>query len=408
MNWPNRLSIPRAALGATLAVLGAWFAPAAPRGVSGHQSPPTPAKDAGAWFEKGAAALRAGDLAAAESDFHRVLALDPNSGAAYVNLGVIAMRRKDWNEALKNLNKAEKLAPKMTGIRLNIGLVYFHQEKYAEAIAPLQSVLRDQPDSQQARYLLGLCQLFTSQFAASAHTLTPLWDHMSDQVMYLYVVSIAAHEAGQKELDEKALKQLLTVGGNTPELHMILGKAHYQHQEYDPALAEFQEAREANPELPLLHFNLGITYKQLERDGEAEGEFLKDIAIDPDVPDNYYQLGLLYSRQQKDDDAEKAFQEALKRDPRRSGAWFGLAKIYERQQKYADALHAVDEAVRLAPDSRLVHFLRGQILQHLGRKDEAKAEFLMAKKLMDQGLKEDREKMEQLSTTNPELKQVPE
>ena len=189
-------------------MISAAFAPLAIVTASTHQAQTAPSLDARAWFEKGTTALQSGDLAAAESDFHHVLALDPNSGAAYVNLGVIAMRRKDWNEALNNLDKAEKLAPKMTGIRLNIGLVYFHQEKYAEAIAPLESVLRDQPDSQQARYLLGLCQLFTNHFSAAAYTLAPLWDPMSYQVMYLYVLSIAAHEAGEKELDEKALKHL--------------------------------------------------------------------------------------------------------------------------------------------------------------------------------------------------------
>src|SRR5215469_15151892 len=371
-----------ATLALTLALIGSaagWPFALETRG----QAKPAPTPDARTWFEKGQAALQAGDLASAEKDFRQVLGLDPYAAAAYVNLGVIAMRRKDWNEALKNLNNAE-------------------------AVAPLQSVLRDQPDSQQARYLLGLCQVFTNEFAAAARTLTPLWEQMSDNVMYLYVLSIAAHESGEKPLDEKAGKQMLAVGGNSPELHMILGKAHYHHQEYDPALEEFQKALAADPNLPLLHFNLGITYKQLGRNSEAEREFLTDIRIDPDVADNYYQLGLIYSQQQKDADAERVFQEALKRDPRRSGAWFGLAKIYEREQRYDEALKAVDQAVQLAPDSRLVHFLRGQILQRLGRSQEAKAEFAMAKNLMNQGLKEDREKMEQLSTTNPELKQIPE
>ena len=141
--------------------------------------------------------MQSGELNAAEEAFHRVLAMDPQSGAAYANLGVVAMRRKNWDEALKNLKKAERLSPKMIGVRLNIGLVEFHRQNYAEAIPPFESVVREERSSTQARYLLGLCQLFTERYAAAAQTLEPLWDQMSGDVLYLYVLGIAANSAGE-------------------------------------------------------------------------------------------------------------------------------------------------------------------------------------------------------------------
>ena len=71
------------------------------------------------------------------------------------------------------------------------------------------------------------------------------------------------------------------------------------------------------------------------------------------------------------------------------------------------ALRAIDEAVKLVPKSERVRFLRGQILQRLGRTEEAKAEFATAKKLMNEGLQEDREKMEDWAVPVPELVQAP-
>src|ERR1700720_2219926 len=120
-----------------------------------------PAKDPQVWFAKGQAALQAGDLDSAETDFRKVTAADQSSGAAYANLGVIAMRRKHWDQALALLQKAEKLDPQMTGVRLNIGLVKYRRGDYAGAIKPLTAVVREIPASQQARYLLGLCKVFT-------------------------------------------------------------------------------------------------------------------------------------------------------------------------------------------------------------------------------------------------------
>src|SRR6202158_2106562 len=172
-----------------------------------------------AWFAKGQAALQNGDLDAAETAFRQVIAGDPNAGAAYSNLGVISMRRKDWDHAITLLRKAEKLEPRMAGIRLNIGLVEYRRGNYAAAIAPLSSVLRDQPHSQQARYLLGLCQVFTRKFSEAVTVLEPLWPEKSDDVLYLYLIDIAAVESGQKELAEKILSRMIAVGGGTPEFH---------------------------------------------------------------------------------------------------------------------------------------------------------------------------------------------
>jgi len=168
-------------------------------------------------FTEGEAALQRGELETAEAAFRMVLAADPRSGAAYANLGVIAMRRKDWDHALSLLQKAERLEPKMAGIRLDIGLIKYRSADYAGAIAPLASVVRDQPESQQARYLLGLCDVFTEHYADAVAALEPLWSRQSNDFMYLYVLGIAAHNANQKELNEKALSRLVEIGGNKPE-----------------------------------------------------------------------------------------------------------------------------------------------------------------------------------------------
>ena len=245
-----------------LAAGSAGWPPAAP----GHPSLASSerqtriADDPQTWFQRGQSALQNGDLQSAEDAFRKVLAADPKAGAAYANLGVIAMRRKQWEEALKYLKKAQSLSPKMAGIRLNIGLVEFRRENYARAIPPLQSVVRDEPSSQQARYLLGLCQVFTQDYATAVKTLQPLWEPMSGNVMYLYVLGMAASRAGDKELDEKAILRLIAIGGDTPEFHLILGKAYLQRDEVADALTELEKAEALNPQLPYLHFNLAVAY----------------------------------------------------------------------------------------------------------------------------------------------------
>ena len=181
----------------------------------------TPGSNPEKWFAQGQAALKDGNLDAAEAAFRRVLAADPGSGAAYSNLGVIAMRRKQWGRAIQLLRKAQTLDPKLAGIRLNIGLAEYQRGDYAAAIAPLASVLREEPGSEQARRLLGLCEVLSKRYADAVKVLQPLWAEKSDDVPYLYLLDIAAVESGQKELDEKILKQMIAVGGKTAEYHLI-------------------------------------------------------------------------------------------------------------------------------------------------------------------------------------------
>jgi Flp pilus assembly protein TadD len=395
-----------------LVATGSTLAAPDPKTREERQSAASPAAanvpvDPRVWFAKGQAALQAGDLDAAESAFRKVLVADPQAGSAYANLGVIAMRRKDWDRAILLLRKAEKLEPKMAGIRLNLGIVEYRRGNYASAISPLASVVRDQPDSQQARYLLGLCQVFTKKFAEAATVLEPLWSEKSSDVLYLYLYDIAAVESGQKELDEKILRRMVAVGGDTPEFHLIMGKAFLNRFEVAEGKAELERAAQGNPDLPFLHLNLGITYMRMGDNERAEAEFRRDIALEPDLADNYEQLGVLYSRMQRNEDAEKSFREALKRDSKSAGSYLGLAKLYQKQNKPEPALKMIDEALRLLPDIHGGHFLRGRILTQLGRREEARLEFAAAQKGMQGKLDKERQSRDEDPVPNPELTSQP-
>jgi tetratricopeptide (TPR) repeat protein len=353
-------------------------------GVSPHQPAPTDARpqkktaDPAKLFQQGQDHLNAGKLDAAEHDFRGVLALDSKSGAAYANLGVVYMRRKQWSRALEMLEKAEKLMPQVAGIRLNEGLAYYRQNEFLKAIPPFESVVRDQPDALQPRYLLGLCYFFAERWSDATATLEPLWTQESGEFPYLYVLSNAAHRAGQKELDDRAAEQLIKLSNGSPEYHLFAGKYYLNLGQLDPALTEFQAAAEANPNLPFVHFNLGLTYEKKQEYGHARDEFLKDAAVEPDLGLDYEELGNVYWLMQDDDNAEISYHDALRRDPRLVNSRIGLAKVYQRQGKYPNALTELDAAERIDRDRPDIHYLRARLLLRLARADDAKKELAAA------------------------------
>jgi tetratricopeptide (TPR) repeat protein len=371
-------------------------APGAPSGT---------AADPARIFQAGQAALNQGKLDEAERDFRQVLAVNPQLGGAYANLGVVYMKRKQWTKALEFLEKAERLLPQVAGIRLNIGLAYYRQSEYLKAIPPFESVMRDQPDALQPRHLLGLCYFFTERWADAADTLEPLWARESGQLSYLYVLSIAAHRAGKKELDEKATAQLIKIGEGSPEFHLFMGKAHLNLEQYDLALADFQAAAQANPKLTFVHFNLGLAYLKKQDYEHARDEFLEDAAVEPDLALNYDALGDVYSLMQQDSDAEKSYREALRLDPRLVNSHVGLAKVYQREEKYQAALGAIDSAVKLDPGRTDIHYVKGQVLIHLGRKEEGKKELEAAVRIDNERRAERQKQTESGTVPSPELLQ---
>ena len=357
-------------------------------------------------FQSGQEALTENRLDEAERDFRQVISLDPQAGGAYANLGVVYMRRKQWSKALESLRQAEKLMPQVAGIRLNIGLAYFRQNEFLKAIPPFESVVHDQPDALQPRHLLGLCYFFTERWADAAYTLEPLWAQESGQLSYLYVLSIAAHRAGQKDWDEKATAQLIQAGEGSPEFHLFMGKAHLNLEQYDLALADFQAAEKANPKLTFVHFNLGLTYLKKQDYEHARDEFLKDAAVEPDLAFNYDELGDVYAQMQQYGNAEKVYREALRRDPRLLNSYVGLAKVYQRTQNYQKALIAIDSAGKLDPVRTDIHYLRGQILLRLGRNQEGKKELEASVRIDNERRAQRQKQVESGTLPSPELLEI--
>jgi tetratricopeptide (TPR) repeat protein len=322
-------------------------------------------------FQRGQEALNRQQLEEAEHDFRAVLAIDPKSAGAYANLGVVYMRRREWARALTDLHKANELMPQVAGIRLNIGLAYYRQNEFLKAIPPLDSVVRDEPQTVQPRYLLGLCYFFAERWADAAKTLEPLWEQQSGQLPYLYVLSNAAHRAGDQALDDRASEQLIKLADGSPEYHLFMGKYHLNLGQNGQAMTDFQAAAAANPSLPFVHFNLGMTYLNQQDYTQARSEFLKDAAVEPDLALNYDELGNVYWLTEDDANAEQSYRQALQLDPRLVSSRLGLAKIYQRQKKYTQALAEIDTARRVDPARPDIHYLRGRVLLLMGRKEEA-------------------------------------
>lgn len=398
----------RIAAVAVIAGMLSGFGSSTARAQTKKQSASSPTPDPRVLFESGERALHAGELDSAERAFLTLLELQPNLAGAYSNLGVIYMRRKQWSRALLMLKKAERLAPNVPGIRLNIGLAYYRQNDFRSAIPEFESVLQHAPDQSQPRYLLGLCYFLVQNWKAAATTLQPLWAEQNQNLSYLYVLGIAAGNAGEKQLEGQALGKLVEIGEDKPEFHLFMGKSHLNRQEYDDAVKELQLAAQGNPKLPFVHFNLALAYLAKQQYRQAKEQLLKDLSVEPDVGTTFEQLGNVEVLLEEEADAEKSYRHALQIDGRSANARFSLAKLYDRQHRYTEALAQLDEAVKLAPENSSVRYLRGQILVRNGQKQQGQAELALAARMMNAQRAKRQQELDSGTLPHPELTAGPE
>jgi Tfp pilus assembly protein PilF len=94
------------------------------------------------------------DIAKAESELKRALALDPAYARAWHMLAILRAFQARLPEALDAMRRARELEPMTLLYSSNYGLLLYSARRYDEAIAHAKSLLASQPRLDQARSLL--------------------------------------------------------------------------------------------------------------------------------------------------------------------------------------------------------------------------------------------------------------
>lgn len=93
--------------------------------------------------------------------------------------------------------------------------------------------------------------------------------------------------------------------------HMTVGAQCYAAKDLTGALAAFQAAAEAQPDLTPAKFNLGIVYRDLEQNEESERWLREVLASGEIVADAYNNLGILAVRREEFETGVELFRRAI-------------------------------------------------------------------------------------------------
>lgn len=155
----------------------------------------------------------------AMDSIQKALKLYPDSPEAHYFLGFMRYQQSEYKPAEKEFRKALKLNPYYTDAHNHLGLVYREMKEYDKSLAEFQLALNDKSYKSQERIHFNIGHLYLArdmvpQAIASFQKAVALNPKYQRGFLGL---GMAYARAGQKDLADKALQQVVALGPDSPE-----------------------------------------------------------------------------------------------------------------------------------------------------------------------------------------------
>ena len=185
---------------------------------------------------------------------------------------------------------------------------------------------------------------------------------------------------GQYQSAEIELRRALALDPSNDEAFRQLADVLRQQNRAEEAIAANKQAIAIRPDFWQNHYQLGVTSLRLGRAEEARQALQRAIDLQPENPAAHSNMGIAYAQLGDREKALAEFERANALAPTRRG-YSNLGMLYAEAGRLEDALNAYRTALTYDTQSELTHGNIGDVLVRLGRTDEARREYAIARDL---------------------------
>ena len=314
--------------------------------------------------------------------------------SSYNDLGVIRAKASNFVDASGYFKQAAAWQPKLPGLDRNWGLACYRAQLYSEAIPPLERQLATSPDDGFLRQLLGLSYFLTDNFAKTAEVLRPFLKAPPDDPGLLFAWGTALVRTRQPEIARGIFRRLLEQNANNPAVHLLLGQAYAQQEDFAGGLTEMKTALQLDPRLPEAHFFMGLIHLRQSDFESAAAEFRSELELRPADPVTRYHLGYTLLMQGHAEQAVALLRLVVLAKPDYEMARFELGRALLQQGDAAGAIESLEAAKKLSPDRDATYFQLSQAYRRVGRLPEAEQALAAYQKLIETNRLKRRESLE--------------
>jgi len=183
--------------------------------------------------------------------------------------------------------------------------------------------------------------------------------------------------ARQSLMEMERIAELLDAPGKpTPAAHSqaapyLVALQQVMERRFSDAAETLRPIVREHPEFFESTLLLGMLARAQETGDSAESLLMAAAALRPGDFTTMFQRGLYYLKSEQHRLAMMDFESALRIRPEAADAWFALGLAQKGAGQLEDALRSYDKAIlHQFPETR-IHFAKAELLEQMGRKDEA-------------------------------------
>ncbi|WP_293943818.1 tetratricopeptide repeat-containing sulfotransferase family protein [Sphingomonas sp.] len=184
----------------------------------------------------------------------------------------------------------------------------------------------------------------------------------------------ALSSLGRFEEATEVLARAARLVPDSPPIQLNYANALLDAGRFDECEAQLRAAAAAFPHDPYPLTDLFAFYKRLGHEEESIQALRAAVALDPGSAPLASDLGQECAWRNLYDEAEASFERALTIDPTLSPSYVGLASVYERTNRESQLQPLQQRAVAAGADAETGHFIHALILKRANKFEEALAE----------------------------------
>jgi len=199
---------------------------------------------------------------------------------------------------------------------------------------------------------------------------------------YQKYLTLTPEERTQKIL---AIQELITqnhqISSSQAELLIKLGDLQLAGQDYNKAIASYDQALKFKPDDHEVWYSRGNALRNLGRFEEAIASYDQALKFKPDDHEVWNNRGYALDELGRNEEAIVSYDQALKFKPDYHQAWNNRGYALDNLGRFEEAIASYDQALKFKPDDHEAWYNRGIVLRKLGRFEEAIASYDQALKI---------------------------
>ena len=299
-----------------------------------------------------------------------------------------ARARIDAGDPKAAIARLEALEPKDDPrVRLLLGVARYRADQYLPAIERLEPLALAFPDGSAERreviQVLGLCRYLSGQLREAIPLLEQTREWAGDSLELNHLLAMAYIQTQQPAQARASVARTYELPEESAAAHLVTAQLMIRADLDDLAEAELRQAMAKDQRLPHARFLLGQTALFRGRVDEAVALLRAELLVNPGDAMTHYRLGDTFIHRQEWDRAIESLQRSIWLNPFFSGPYILLGRAYMQKNELATAEGMLRQAIAYDPNNKVAHYMLGQLLQRLGRQEEALVELELADRLKD-------------------------